>query len=302
MPLVRTLRSTRRPWLRRLDTIPPWLAWASGIGGGALAGAVLLGLPSRAAVPGFLLLLGAAVGLAWSGEPIAVLERPEPKAAPPLVDLVEIPGGTFLMGSPDREEGRWEGEGPVHGVQISPFACMRLLVTRRLYAEIVGQDPGSPEGEADDRPVNNVSWLDAVEFCNRLSEREGLEPSYQIEGEQAQWNRAAGGYRLLTEAEWEYACRAGTTTRESRRKNLPAPNDDHLCPAPWGLFAGQTCRDRTNPPPTPKHSRACRRCPKDSDSWYRQNAAQSPSSLRTKRTVQEASRRQEARRQGRPER
>jgi formylglycine-generating enzyme required for sulfatase activity len=207
---------TLRPWLRRLDFLPPWAAWVLGLAGGALAGFGLAGAaPGAAGILGFLALLTAAFGLASSGEPIAVLERTQPTATRPLVELVEIPGGTFRMGSPESEEGRFDDEGPVHPVRISPFACMRILVTRRLYAEIVEQDPGWPEGEADDRPANNASWFDAVDFCNRLSVREGLEPAYQIEGEQVQWNRAAGGYRLLTEAEWEYACRAGTTTRFS---------------------------------------------------------------------------------------
>ncbi|HEX4966459.1 MAG TPA: formylglycine-generating enzyme family protein [Thermoanaerobaculia bacterium] len=207
---------------RRLDFLPPWGAWALGIGCGAVAGAALLGAaPGATGVIGFLGLLGAAAWLAASGEPIAVLERAErpivppleQSAAHPLVDLVEISGGSFLMGSPESEEGRFDNEGPVHQIRLSPFACMRFPVTRRLYSEIVGVDPGWPEGDANDRPVNNVSWFDAVTFCNWLSEWEGLVPFYKIEGEQVSWNRPAGGYRLLTEAEWEYACRAGSSER-----------------------------------------------------------------------------------------
>jgi formylglycine-generating enzyme required for sulfatase activity len=136
---------------------------------------------------------------------IAPRQAPEPVATPLFVDLVLIPGGTFH---------RRENEGPVHEVRVSRFACTRYPVTRRLYAEILGTDPGWPEGEADDRPVNNVSWHDAVIFCNRLSERGGLTPCYQI-GKKVIWNRTADGYRLLTEAEWEYACRAGSTSRWS---------------------------------------------------------------------------------------
>jgi formylglycine-generating enzyme required for sulfatase activity len=203
-----------RAWLRQLDFLPPWGAWAIGISGGAGAGAALAGaVPGMAGVLGFLALLGIAAALAASGEPIAVLESPSPVVPPPLVDLIQIPGGSFRMGSPVSEEGRWDDQGPVHEVRVSPFACMRFPVTRRLYAEILGKDPGWPEGAADDRPVNNVSWREAVELCNHLSQREGLEPCYRIKGEEVQWNRAAGGYRLLTEAEWEYACRAGTQTR-----------------------------------------------------------------------------------------
>ncbi len=240
-----------RAWLRQLDFLPPWGAWAAGIGGGAVAGAALAGVvPGAAGVLGFLALLGIAAALAASGEPVAVLESPSPVVPPPLVDLVQIPGGSFRMGSPESEEGRWDDEGPVHEVRLSPFACMRFPVTRRLYAEILGKDPGWPEGDADDRPVNNVSWREAIELCNRLSEREGLEPCYRIKGEEVEWNRAAGGYRLLTEAEWEYACRAGTQTRwffgdeeerlgghawyDANSKGQPQPVG-HKLPNAWGL-------------------------------------------------------------------
>jgi formylglycine-generating enzyme required for sulfatase activity len=206
------LRSALSPRLRRLDFLPPWQAWALGLGGGLLAGAVLVGsAPRLVGTFAFLGLLAAAAALAWSGEPVAVAVTPKPS----LVDLVPIPGGTFLMGSPESEEGRLFYEDPVHGVQISPFQCMRVPVTRRLYRQITGTDPGWPEGDADDRPVNNVSWLDAVKFCNQLSDREGLTPCYEMNKEDVIWQHAANGYRLLTEAEWEYACRAGSTTRWS---------------------------------------------------------------------------------------
>lgn len=95
-------------WFRRLDFLPPWAAWALGLISGALAGAALAGAaPSALGVIGFLGLLGAAAGLAASGEPIAVLERVEsptvpsqeqPLASPLIVDLVEIPGGSLSHG------------------------------------------------------------------------------------------------------------------------------------------------------------------------------------------------------------
>jgi formylglycine-generating enzyme len=219
-PLPSLLAPLRRT-LRRLDFLPTRWAWALGLAFGVLAGAALAGpVPKVLGAVGFFGLLGAAWALAWSGEPVAVVDsvlrqKPEPVYTSRLVDLVSIPGGTFLMGSPESEEGRYSNEGPAHEVHVSRFACTRYPVTRRLYSEITGFDPGWPEGETDDRPVNNVSWTNAVIFCNLLSKKEGLAPCYQIDGEEATWDQTANGYRLLTEAEWEYACRAGTTTRYS---------------------------------------------------------------------------------------
>jgi formylglycine-generating enzyme required for sulfatase activity len=263
-PAEPTAAISRPSWLRRLDYIPAWLAVALGVGTGAFAGAVLaLGTPMLAGV-GFVASLTVAVMLAYHGKPITVLERtvapgkePEPTIGtvtkpepvppkPSLVELVNIPAGTFHMGSLD-----YDNEGPVHEVHISAFQCMRFLVTRRLYKELMGKDPGWPEGEADDRPINNVSWYDAVRFCNRLSEQEGLTPCYRIDGNDVSWEYAANGYRLPTEAEWEYACRAGTQTLWSfgggekdlgryawytgNSGNLPQPVGTRD-PNPWGLY------------------------------------------------------------------
>ena len=221
MPHEQTLKQAISPWLRRLDFLPARWAWAFGLGFGALAGAVLAGpVPRVIGVTAFLALLGAAAVLAWSSEPIAIeISAPQPPREPVytsrFLDLEPIPGGTFQMGSPKSEEDRRQSEGPVHQVTISPFSCARHPVTRRLYFQIMRTDPGRPEGEADDRPVNNVTWYDAVIFCNELSKREGLNSCYRIDGEEVIWDRGAAGYRLLTEAEWEYACRAGSATRWS---------------------------------------------------------------------------------------
>jgi formylglycine-generating enzyme required for sulfatase activity len=145
-------------WLRRLDFLPTWAAWALGLGAGALAGAALAGgTPRLVGALGFLGLLSTAAALAWSGEPVAILEvtesaprqAPEPVSTSHVVDLVPIPAGTFSMGSPDAEEGHSNDEGPVHEVWVSSFACMRVPVTRRLYADVMGTDPGWPEGEGE---------------------------------------------------------------------------------------------------------------------------------------------------------
>jgi len=208
--------------LRRLDYLPPWLAITLGV---CLSlGAVLVPASSLVAVMSFVALLGIAIALAHGGEPIAEIIRelkpeppppkpvePSPPERPSLVELVDIPAGVFDMGSTE-----FDWSQPVHEVHVPAFRCMRYLVTRRLYKKIIGNDPGWPEGEADERPVNQVSWYDAIEFCNRLSEKEGLQPCYHEEaGGMWQCDSSADGYRLPTETEWEYACRAGTQTRYS---------------------------------------------------------------------------------------
>jgi formylglycine-generating enzyme required for sulfatase activity/serine/threonine protein kinase len=123
-----------------------------------------------------------------------------------------IPRGSFVMGSPANEAGSDERQ---HQVSIERgFFMGRYEVTQGEYKTISGANPSSFGG--NDRPVETVSWLEAVWFCNRLSEREGLAPAYYIGGNSyrdVQWVSGANGYRLPSEAEWEYACRAGTQTR-----------------------------------------------------------------------------------------
>ncbi len=103
-----------------------------------------------------------------------------------------IPAGKFPMGSPADEEGRDSNEGPVHEVTISrPFYLGIYEVTQAQYEAVTGQNPSFFKGP--DRPIAQVSWEDATKFCRLLLQKTGRE------------------FRLPTEAEWEYACRAGTT-------------------------------------------------------------------------------------------
>lgn len=124
-----------------------------------------------------------------------------------------IPAGEFMMGSPDLDKDADGDEKPSHRVRITKaFYLGATEVTQGQYKQIV-QNPSHFKW-SDDLPVEMVSWNDAVWFCNKLSEREKLEPYYEIGSDKVMIN-GGPGYRLPTEAEWEYACRAGTTTRYS---------------------------------------------------------------------------------------
>ncbi|XZF62018.1 MAG: SUMF1/EgtB/PvdO family nonheme iron enzyme [Gloeotrichia echinulata DVL01] len=118
-----------------------------------------------------------------------------------MLDMVAIPGGKFLMGSPENEEGRKSDESPQHTVTIQPFFMGKFTVTQAQWRAVaafgkinIDLKPNPSYYKGANRPVEKVSWDDAVEFCARLSKSTG-----KI-------------YRLPSEAEWEYACRGGTTT------------------------------------------------------------------------------------------
>ena len=140
-------------------------------------------------------------------QPAAPPQRPVPDS------MVRINGGTFTMGSPANELGR-DSDEIQHRVTVSSFSMGKYPVTQKEYQEVTGSNPSNFKG--DNLPVEQVSWFDAVEYCNKRSQREGLTPAYTVsgagDGRTVTWNRNANGYRLPTEAEWEYACRAGTTT------------------------------------------------------------------------------------------
>lgn len=123
--------------------------------------------------------------------------------------LVLLPGGTVTIGSPDSERQRQADE-TQHQVTLSAFYVDPHEVTQQDYQAVMGTNPSHFQG--DNLPVEQVTWYDAINYCNKLSEAQGLTPAYQIDGTTVTWNRAADGYRLLTEAEWEYAARAGTQT------------------------------------------------------------------------------------------
>lgn len=123
--------------------------------------------------------------------------------------LILLQGGTFTMGSLQDERQRGQDE-VSHEVAIGAFYVDPYEVRQSDYERIMGENPSYFRG--GDLPVENVTWYEAVEYCNRLSKSAGLTPVYTIEGDTVSWDRSADGYRLLTEAEWEYAARAGTAT------------------------------------------------------------------------------------------
>jgi formylglycine-generating enzyme required for sulfatase activity len=108
-----------------------------------------------------------------------------------ILEMVAVPGGTFLMGS--RAGGGYEDEYPAHSVRVPPFFLGKYPITQAQWQVVMGHLPPC-RGQGPQRPVDRVSWHDAVGFCEQLSRRTGR------------------AYRLPGEAEWEYACRAGTTT------------------------------------------------------------------------------------------
>lgn len=122
-------------------------------------------------------------------------------------EMVRIEPDEFWMGSPSGEDNRGRNE-TRHRVPITQgFAIGSTEVTQALYKAVMGENPSYFKG--NNKPVEQVSWHDAVKLCNRLSEQEGLESAYRISGETVTWDQSANGYRLPTEVEWEYTARGG---------------------------------------------------------------------------------------------
>jgi len=150
-----------------------------------------------------------------------------------ILDMVAIPGGSFMMGSPSREAGRSSDEGPQRTINISPFFMGKYEVTQAQYQAVMGNNPSDFKGAK--RPVENVSWDDAVEFCRKLTQKTGK------------------SYRLPSEAEWEYACRARTTTPFYFGETITPDLVNYCgnCPygsAPKGLYRKQTTDVGSFPP------------------------------------------------------
>lgn len=162
-------------------------------------------------------------------------------AVSPATTMIRVPAGRFVMGDED------EVDAPLHEVEVGAFLMDKHLVTQLEYQELMGKNPSRWKGSQN--PVEQLRWSDAVRYCNQRSERDGLQPCYDLDTLRCDFE--ADGYRLPTEAEWEYACRAGTTTRyffgddparlgdyawfDKNSRGRPRPVGEKL-PNPWGLY------------------------------------------------------------------
>ncbi len=158
------------------------------------------------------------------------------------LEMVDIPGGKFLMGTEDEEIERlvkkfdreyFRREKPQQEVTVQSFFMGKYPVTQKQYQEVMSKNPSYFKG--DERPVEQVTWDEAEEFCQRLSEKTGKK------------------YRLPSEAEWEYACRAGTTTAfhfgETITTDLANYNGNHTYASePKGEYRGKTTSVGKFPP------------------------------------------------------
>jgi len=139
-------------------------------------------------------------------EPVNNTPASEPEEDIPVLDMVLIEGGSFEM---ERSYVR-DDEPPFYTVEVSNFYMGKYEVTNKEYKKF---NPGhSGSWSNDNYPVETVSWYEAVDYCNWLSDKEGLSKCYSGSGDSIKLDITKNGYRLPTDAEWEYACRGGTTT------------------------------------------------------------------------------------------
>jgi formylglycine-generating enzyme required for sulfatase activity len=178
----------------------------------------------------------------------AILPPPPPPHPPrPPENMVLLEGGSFYMGSPMDENERDESE-VQRQIILKPFYIGKFEVTQLEYQEVMGKNPSYLK--EPNLPVDTVTWYDAIEYCNKLSLKHYLIPAYKVTGPANNrvifWDKDADGYRLPTEEEWEYACRAGTTTPFNTGINISRDKANYFArgtvnvgiypPNAWGLY------------------------------------------------------------------
>lgn len=168
-----------------------------------------------------------------SGLFLAILDPGSPVAEGPM--MVSVAGGTFFMG--DETDWAEDDERPAHIVTLPDFEIGKYEITRKEFREFckdTGRQPAFPEG-GDSLPATGVQWQDAIEFCNWLSRQRHFTPAYRM-GSTISHVPGANGFRLPTEAEWEFAARGGTKTEDC----LYAGSD---FPAEVGWFTGNSGKE-----------------------------------------------------------
>lgn len=152
------------------------------------------------------------------------------------LEMMLIPGDTFVMGSPPEELEHQHDESPQHTVTVQPFFMGKYLITQAQWQAVAALPQVNRELKADpsefkgaNRPVEQVSWYEAVEYCDRLSQHTGK------------------SYRLPSEAEWEYACRAGTTTPFHFGETITSELANYNATSTYGAGVKGTYREETTP-------------------------------------------------------
>lgn len=150
--------------------------------------------------------------------------------------MIDVPAGSIVLRDARTKTSRT--------VDLQPFRIARAPVTWELYASVYMMCV--PDGQGGATPVHSVSWLDAVAWCNELSNRSALTPAYTVNDDKVDWDVTADGFRLPTEAEWEWACRAGSTGPHyaplpdvawTSADDVTAPQDvERKQPNAFGLF------------------------------------------------------------------